>query len=194
MKVNKKGIMIILLGIVIVTGLFFIAKDKSNQEEIAQKKKVENNGEQYDQEALYAIEVGKQAPDFTLENLKGESVRLSDFKGKNVLVNFWATWCPYCVKEMPDLNQLYTEHKENDFVVLAVDVGESKETVEKYLKDQDYTFPVLLDKDGSISIKYMVRGLPTSFMIDKEGNIRAIKMSMMTYSEMKEMLEVVEEK
>ncbi|QEK13349.1 redoxin domain-containing protein [Crassaminicella thermophila] len=192
MKVNKKGIMIMLLGIVMVAGFFVMTK--ANKPEIVQEKNSQNNMEEYDQEKTIDIEVGKPAPDFTLENLQGESVSLSDFRGKNVLVNFWATWCPYCVKEMPDLNKLYIENKENDFVVLAVDVGESKEDVEKYLEGKSYEFPVLLDKDGSISIKYMVRGLPTSFMIDKEGNIRAIKMSMMTYPEMKEMLEGVEGK
>ncbi|WP_207707313.1 TlpA family protein disulfide reductase [Crassaminicella thermophila] len=189
---NKKGIMIMLLGIVMVAGFFVMTK--ANKPEIVQEKNSQNNMEEYDQEKTIDIEVGKPAPDFTLENLQGESVSLSDFRGKNVLVNFWATWCPYCVKEMPDLNKLYIENKENDFVVLAVDVGESKEDVEKYLEGKSYEFPVLLDKDGSISIKYMVRGLPTSFMIDKEGNIRAIKMSMMTYPEMKEMLEGVEGK
>lgn len=198
---NKKGIGIILLGIVLVAGIFFFATSPNGDQEIGQNDMKDgniieqnNNEEKTEELEFVPVEIGKPAPDFTLENLEGEQVTLSELKGKNVLINFWATWCPYCVKEMPDLDKLYTENKDNDFVVLAIDVGEPKSDVEKYLSENPYEFPVLLDKDGKISMQYLVRGIPTSYMIDKEGNIRGIKMSMMTYPEMQEMLDSVKDK
>lgn len=198
---NKKGIGIILLGIVLVAGIFFYATSQNADQEISERDikdeniiEQNNNVEETKELEFVPIEIGKPAPNFTLENLQGEQVTLSELKGKNVLINFWATWCPYCIEEMPDLDKLYTENKDDDFVVLAIDVGEPQSDVEEYLSENPYEFPVLLDKDGKVSMQYLVRGIPTSYMIDKEGNIRAIKMSMMAYPEMKQMLDSVEDK
>lgn len=107
--------------------------------------------------------------DFKLEDLNGNMVSLSDYKGKKVYINFWATWCPPCKAEMPDIEKLYQETKDSDLVILAVNVGEDKNTVQKFIKDNGYNFPILLDVTGEVSQKYQVTGIPTSYFIDTEG-------------------------
>jgi len=107
--------------------------------------------------------------DFSLEDLNGSTVSLSDYKGKRVFLNFWATWCPPCKAEMPDIEKLYQETKDSDLVILAVNVGEDKKTVQAFIRDKGYNFPVLLDDEGEVSQLYQVAGIPTSYFIDTEG-------------------------
>ena len=107
--------------------------------------------------------------DFTLEDLNGNKVTLSELKGKKVFLNFWATWCPPCKAEMPDIEKLYQETKDTDLVILAVNVGEDKKTVQGFVKDKEYNFNVLLDVKGEVSQLYQVTGIPTSYFIDTEG-------------------------
>ncbi|HYE83341.1 MAG TPA: TlpA disulfide reductase family protein [Clostridia bacterium] len=107
--------------------------------------------------------------DFTLEDLSGNKITLSGLKGKKVYLNFWATWCPPCKAEMPDLEKLYQETKESGLVILAVNVGEDKKTVQDFITKNKYNFPVLLDTKGEISQQYQVTGIPTSYFIDTEG-------------------------
>jgi peroxiredoxin len=112
------------------------------------------------------------ALDFSLQTVDGQTIELGDYRGQVVLLNIWATWCPPCRAEMPDLEAYYREHKMDGFVVLAVNSGESAETVAAFLEEQDFTFPVLLDPDGEVMSGYKVRGLPTSFFIDRGGIMR----------------------
>lgn len=107
--------------------------------------------------------------DFTLEDLNGSKVKLSELKGKKVFLNFWATWCPPCKAEMPDIEKLYQETKESNLVILAVNVGEDKKTVQDFIEKNSYNFPVLLDVSGEVSQLYQVTGIPTSYFIDSEG-------------------------
>jgi thiol-disulfide isomerase/thioredoxin len=115
-----------------------------------------------------------KAVDFQLSDLNGKQVRLSELRGKVVLLNFWATWCPPCKAEMPDLQALYRDYgTKNNFVVLAVDVSEAKEPVSDFVEQNRLSFPVLLDGDGRVSdFRYFVRSLPNSFIIDRNGNVR----------------------
>jgi cytochrome c biogenesis protein CcmG/thiol:disulfide interchange protein DsbE len=115
-----------------------------------------------------------QASDFTLQTLDGRSVKLSDYRGQVILLNTWASWCPPCRAEMPDLEAYYREHKEDGFVVLAVNDEESDSTVANFIQAQGFTFPVLLDSDGKVMSQYGVRGLPTSFFIDRSGMVRGV--------------------
>lgn len=109
--------------------------------------------------------------DFELPNLQGVSEKLSDYKGQVVFLNFWATWCGPCRSEMPAMEAVYNELKDDGFVILAVDLGEDRETVQKFVDEFGLTFPVLLDETGSTGGQYDARSIPTTYMVDREGNI-----------------------
>ena len=115
---------------------------------------------------------GVPAPNFSLPDLEGKKVSLTDFKGKVVLLNIWATWCAPCVEEMPSMEKLYQELKGEDFELLAISVDESgAEAVKPFLEKHKLGFPVLLDTKGEIKNLYQATGIPESFIIDKEGMI-----------------------
>ncbi len=111
------------------------------------------------------------APDFTLKDLKGNQVALKNFKGRVVFLNFWATWCPPCRREMPAMERLYKKLKDRGLVILAVDMQESEKLVKAFMSDFSLSFPALLDLDGDISFLYGIRGLPSTYIIDREGMI-----------------------
>lgn len=125
------------------------------------------------------------ALDFKLKDLDGKEVSLNDFKGKKVFLNFWASWCPPCKAEMPDIEKVYQETKDSDLVILAVNVGESRDTAKSFLDDNNYNFAALLDSDQSVARQYNITGIPTSYFIDTEGNIVKTKIGPMTLEEMK---------
>ena len=115
-----------------------------------------------------------QAMDFTVTDLKGNQVKLSDYRGKVVFLNFWAIWCPWCVKEMPSMETLMTNLQKkygNQFVVLAVDAGETVSQVKKWLKGKDLRFHFVLDTKGQVNGMYGVRGLPSTYIVKKNGEI-----------------------
>lgn len=140
--------------------------------------------------AQVGIEKGDLAPDFTLKDVNGKTVTLSKLKGKKVILNFWATTCPYCKIEMPELNKFYQNNK-NDVVLLAIDIGEDKSTVENYLAGKGYSFDVLLDSDAKVAMDYKVQFIPMSFFIDKDGIIRSISNGAMTYDEVDEYFKTI---
>jgi thiol-disulfide isomerase/thioredoxin len=115
---------------------------------------------------------GAPAPDFNVTTLDGETVGLSDFQGKAVLVNFWATWCPPCRAEMPALDAYYQAHRDEDFVLLAVNAGEPRVAAEDFTASIGFSSPVALDMTGEAIDAFGVLGLPTSILIDSEGIIR----------------------
>lgn len=118
--------------------------------------------------------VGQQAPDFTLQTADGKSVSLSSLRGRPVLLNFWATWCPPCQAEMPEIEKFYRQNNKK-FNLVAVNLTSSEKSVEqvnKFLQAGGYTFPVLLDKEGAVAGRYAVRYIPTSFFIDARGVIQ----------------------
>ena len=120
------------------------------------------------------VEQGHTAPDFELRDLEGQLVRLSDYRGQVVMINFWAIWCGYCRAEMPVLQAAYERYQGDGFVVLAVDVMDRKDPVVEYVREAGLTFPVLLDRSSEVSTQYRVRGLPTSFYVDRDGVIQEI--------------------
>lgn len=116
-----------------------------------------------------AIEVGGQAPDFALHDLSGRTVRLSDFRGRRVVLNFWASWCPPCKEEMPDFDRVFQEHRD-DLVFLGVNMQESVDAVQRFLREEvQVTYPIVLDSDGSITRGYNVRVYPTTYFLDEQG-------------------------
>jgi thiol-disulfide isomerase/thioredoxin len=132
------------------------------------------------QEAAVGINVGEIAPDFTLLDLEGKEVRLGEFRGKVVFVNFWATWCPPCRAEMPDIESLYQEHKDKGLVVIGIDISESEATVRQFVQRGGYSWTFVLDSDGAVAASYNIRAIPTSFFIDREGVIQAVNIGAMT--------------
>jgi peroxiredoxin len=122
---------------------------------------------------MAAVNPPRPAPDFSLPDTDGKLHKLSDYRGKVVLLNFWATWCPPCRHEMPSMQMLFQELKDKPFQVLACDQQEDGDTVFSFtgLLNPEPTFPILMDSKSSVSKEYGVPGLPTSFLIDKKGNI-----------------------
>ena len=115
---------------------------------------------------------GPIAPNFTLKDLNGRPVSLSDHKGKVVLVNIWATWCPPCVAETPSIDKLYKMLKDENFELMAVSIDENgKNAVESFMKKKNLSFPVLLDPDGRVAGLYGTTGVPESFIVRKDGTI-----------------------
>ncbi len=115
----------------------------------------------------------KPAPLFTLKGLDGEKINLQDYKGKTVLLNFWATWCVPCKEEMPAMQRLYNVFKDKNFEILAVSVDRGNiKGVESFVKMTGMTFPVLLDQDQTVRKKYFINALPTSYLIDNKGKMK----------------------
>jgi thiol-disulfide isomerase/thioredoxin len=120
-----------------------------------------------------AAELGYLAPDFALRDLSGKTVRLSDFRGQPLLLNFWATWCPPCRKEMPELEKFHQEYGEQ-IVLLGVNWGEEASSIQEFLDGFAIKYPNLLDERGTAFVQYRLTGIPTSFFIDGQGFIRGV--------------------
>jgi peroxiredoxin len=116
----------------------------------------------------------KFAEDFTLGMADGSSFRLNAHRGKTVLINFWATWCPPCREEMPALERLYQQHKDQGLVLVAVSIDADPKLVPPYLKANRLTFPVALDPGADVANTYGVRALPSSFVVDRHGVMAAL--------------------
>ena len=123
---------------------------------------------------LTALSKPVPAPDFTLKDIDGKKFSLKEYRGKVVLLNFWATWCPPCRREMPSMERLNQELRGKDFVVLALNQMEDTDQVFTYTAELAVspTFTILFDKNSDVSRAYGVLGLPTTYLIDKKGNIR----------------------
>jgi peroxiredoxin len=116
--------------------------------------------------------IGNPAPNFLIKDLKGNKITLSSFKGKPLLLNFWASWCPYCRKEKEHLNTLYNEYKDRGLVIVSISTDKSVSKVKKYLQKIPSEFIILSDLQGEVSAKYGVTALPTSFLITHNGKIK----------------------
>jgi peroxiredoxin len=134
--------------------------------------------------------VGMPAHEFSLPNLSGQAQSLSQYRGKIVLLNFWATWCKPCTTEMPAMQAAYERFRDRDFAVLAINELEDTSKVREHIREHGHTFPVLLDQDNRVANLYGVFGLPVSVFIDEEGVIREyIKGGLLTEQKIREAVE-----
>lgn len=121
------------------------------------------------------IKVENQAPNFQVKDLNGNQVSLADYRGKKILLNFWASWCPPCKAEMPHMEELYKELKDDGWVILALNMTNTEDSLENvtaFARDQKLTFPILLDEKGEVSSVFEILAYPTSYFIDSSGVIR----------------------
>ncbi len=116
----------------------------------------------------------KLAPDFLLPTLDGADLRLSDLRGQAVLLNFWATWCAPCRREIPQFVAAYDQYRDQGLVIVAVNVQEGKDTIRRYAEDFGMDFPVAIDASGKVVDSYRLLGLPTTYFIDRDGVVRSV--------------------
>lgn len=186
------GIIVILVGIMI----FNVINDKNKDTSIIPSPSTFEDGGNNEliPPEMAGIKEGELAPNFKLKTLEGDSVQLSDYHGKKILLNFWATWCGPCREEMPAMQEFYEEFGE-DIEVLAVNVTSSEKTVDDvqdFINDFDFTYQILLDSDMSVSNQYKAVGLPTTYFIGTDGIIQAPrKIGPMTYDFMVETMQTL---
>jgi len=157
----------IVIGIVAVILIGFILFNPS-ESQIAQEKET-------------GIKKGDIAPNFELADVQGNTVKLSDFRGKKVILNFWATWCPFCVDEMPLFEEKFKER--DDLVILGVNLQENKDTAVNFGKELNITYPLLLDPNSSVKRLYNVFTQPVTYFIDEKGKIIDTKFGPLTEEE-----------
>jgi peroxiredoxin len=134
----------------------------------------------------------RPAPAFTIPAVKGKPVSLSDFAGKPAMINFWASWCASCLKELPELERIHNLYKDRGLSVILVNLQETAEAAKKQIEDHGYTMTSLLDEKGQTAEKYQVFGLPTTFFVDKTGMIRKTHMGELTKEIITEGLTAIE--
>ncbi len=155
-KVIAAVLLITLLAVAIVQAM----DKKTEKPEVASQETTTNAGPA----------IREKAPDFALKNLNGETVKLSDLKGKKVMLNFWATWCPPCKAEMPEIEQFY-QKSGNDVEILAVNLDPQAD-VKGFADKNNITFPILLDAEDSVNRQYEIISIPTTFFINSDGVIQ----------------------
>ena len=136
---------------------------------------------------LESDDAARQKADFTLTDLSGKTWHLQDLRGKVVLLNFWATWCPPCRKEMPDLQALYDKYKESGLVVLAISDEEAGK-VQPFVAERKISYPVMLDPGRNVNDLYRVEGIPKTFVYDRDGKMVAQSIDMRTKGQFQQML------
>lgn len=176
MKKNIISIVILLLAIsIIVINLWEPMKtrgDKVNPKPNIEESILEGPLKKTNSSSL---QEGDPAPDFELTTLTGKKTNLSDFKGKKIILNFWASWCPPCVAEMPHMQKFYEKNKDNGIEIVAVNLTSMEkkiQDVKDFSNKYELSFPILLDEKGEIGSKFQAFGIPTSYIVDSKGIIR----------------------
>jgi peroxiredoxin len=136
-----------------------------------------------------APRVGKEAPDFRVRDLDGQYFQLSEVRGSPVWISFWATWCPSCRAENPDIDAVYREKRDEGLVLITLSIGESADTVRDYMERTGFTFPVGLDQDTAIAARYRIVGVPTHYFVDRDGILRDWRIGGMSKKTMEKKVE-----
>jgi len=121
-----------------------------------------------------AREVSGPAPDFTLQSRSGENLKLSEFRGEVVMINFWASWCGPCRQEMPLLDELYRRYHPMGFTILGINVEQERENALRLLEEIPVSFPILFDSDNRVAERYALSAMPSTVMVDRDGNLRFV--------------------
>ncbi|WP_225445797.1 TlpA disulfide reductase family protein [Paenibacillus arenosi] len=187
----KKNIFIIAILFGLVSwGIYdTIKKNNMKQESLANTEQAKNKVDESSLEV--GINQGNLAPDFELKTLEGESIKLSDYRGKKVILNMWATWCPPCKVEMPDMQKIYEKYKDENVTILAVNMTQTEKNVDSiptFLDEMGITFPVVLDPKSEIAFIYQSYMLPTSYVIDSNGIVQQKITGPMHYEMMEKMI------
>ncbi|MBN8193928.1 redoxin domain-containing protein [Bacillus sp. NTK074B] len=172
---NKKNFALAVVALLI--GIFLVNLFQDQQEKKAKLEAAQLAKESMDlTNANQGLTKGDRAPDFELTTLSGESIQLSDYQGKKVILNFWATWCPPCKAEMPHMQKYYEKKADKENVeILAVNLtsqDDGKKAVQQFVDGYELTFPILLDEKGDIGDEYRAFTIPTTYMIDTQGLIQ----------------------
>ncbi|GAB4074447.1 redoxin domain-containing protein [Barrientosiimonas marina] len=161
----------------------FTVQEDSAEESGGADENTDESDEKADPDEV-GLNTGNLAPDFELKTMEGETVRLSDYRGERVMINFWASWCPPCRAEVPDLEKFY---KNKDIKLLAINLTstESNESdIDDFIEEYGMTFPVLLDRNTEVANRYGIQPIPSSFMIDSNGRISFRVFGPMNYERM----------
>jgi cytochrome c biogenesis protein CcmG/thiol:disulfide interchange protein DsbE len=134
--------------------------------------------------SLAPAQIGQPLGNFTLQNLDGAPVSLADYSGRMVLINAWATWCPPCRAEMPALNDYYQAHKNQGFVILAINAGDAQSQAAAFAQQLGLAFPVLLDPDTRLLDSLGIHSFPTSILLGRDGRVKAIHVGMFSPQEL----------
>ncbi|MCP3740395.1 peroxiredoxin family protein [Rossellomorea sp. BNER] len=174
---SKKIFSLAVVSLLVAIFIINIFQNQKDKEEMYSETSNQYNPEAESQKKYSSEKIveGSMAPDFTLTTLDGQTVSLSDYRGKKVIINFWATWCPPCRAEMPHMQNFYTDSAEMENVeILAVnvtDLDKGEEAINKFVSEYKLTFPILLDKKGDVSGRYQAVAFPTSYIIDTQGKV-----------------------
>ena len=191
------GIIIIAAGVImLMNGLGGIRNMNNSANNSSTQNNISTSGSEKVEQPKKEEEKKVAAPDFTLYDQYGNKHSLSEYKGKTVFLNFWATWCPPCRGEMPDIEEVYKEYDENkdDVIILGVASPDtpregSKEEIADFLEQKGYTFPVVFGEKDSMLYKYSISSFPSTFIIDKEGYVKQYARGAMSKSTMKKLIE-----
>lgn len=198
--IKISAIILIIIGVLVLGSTIKIDFSKSEIRGQGTKQDIsEGSDSNKEDESIKQEKI--QAFDFELQDQYGKTHKLSDYKGKVVFLNFWATWCPPCTSEMPYIEELYKEYgkNENEVIILGVANPRSEknqyaadvpvEDVKEFLKEDNYTFPVVMDFEGKVLSDYYINSFPTTFMINKNGDIEGYAVGAMTKNKMKQIIE-----
>ncbi|NMH68913.1 redoxin domain-containing protein [Bacillus sp. RO3] len=192
---NKRNFALAIVALLI--GIFLVNLFQDQQEKKEREEAAQLASESMDlSDAKQGLAKGDRAPDFELTTLEGETIKLSDYQGKKVILNFWATWCPPCKAEMPHMESYYEDYAEEENVeILAVNLtsmDDGKKAVQQFVDGYELTFPIPMDEEGKVGDEYRVFTIPTTYMIDTGGIIQHKIVGPMNEEMMSKMVEGME--